>query len=207
MSAVNHTFPLDLLSEGSKQTTLDKRDLDQIIKEIKKKIYSTINKHLGGIEKIITTVFQFHINFEIIVKLEVRSTMSQMARRNLPKALTSYGKVQGMIIKPCEKRTIAVEIPRPDRQIVRLREVLESKEFQESEAHLPIALGIDIENNTIVADLAKMPHLLIASVTEQGKSVGLNAIIASLLYRMTPDELKFVMIDQKNGGIQPLRED
>lgn len=197
MTRMNSNFPLDLLSAGSKHTTLDKRGLDGIIKEIKKKIISTINKRLGGVEKIVTTVYQFHICFEIIVKIEIRPTMCQMALSLLPKALSSYGEVRGMVVKPFEKRTIALEILRPDRQNVRLREVLESKEFQESKAHLPVALGIDSENNAVTADLAKMDYLLIVGEPGQGKSVLLDNIILSLLSRLSPTDLKFVLIDPK----------
>ncbi len=95
------------------------------------------------------------------------------------------------------KGTVGIEVANKDPQTVSMRTVIQSRKFQESKAKLPIALGSTISNEVYVADLAKMPHLLVAGATGQGKSVGLNAIIASLLYSKRPEELKFVMIDPK----------
>ena len=197
MNRLNRSFPLDLLFDGSQAIPSDKRSLDSIVKEIKKKITSTIykRKSLGGVEDIITRVSKYLINVEVIVKNEVRPTMSQLARMFIPEALSLYGYTRAMIIKPYEKRTISVSIRRPDTQTLSLREILESKKFEDSEAELPIALGIDSENNTVVADLAKMPHLLISGEMGQGKRVLLNSIILSLLYKLSPADLKLVLID------------
>lgn len=95
------------------------------------------------------------------------------------------------------KGTIGIEVPNREPQIVSMRSVLESKAYQESTAQLPMALGCTISNEVFVADLCKMPHLLVAGATGQGKSVGLNAIITSLIYRKHPAELKFVLFDPK----------
>jgi S-DNA-T family DNA segregation ATPase FtsK/SpoIIIE len=95
------------------------------------------------------------------------------------------------------RNALGIELPNLKRQTVYLREILESGVYAKSPAALPIALGKDISGESIVADLAKMPHLLIAGTTGSGKSVGINAMILSLLYRLSPDECKFIMIDPK----------
>jgi S-DNA-T family DNA segregation ATPase FtsK/SpoIIIE len=95
------------------------------------------------------------------------------------------------------KSTIGIELPNPDREVVSYRKILESSAYQESKAQLPLALGKDIAGHPVVVDLAKMPHLLVAGTTGSGKSVGLNAMLLSLLYKATPDELKLIMIDPK----------
>lgn len=102
------------------------------------------------------------------------------------------------IVAPIPGRgAVGVEVPNPAPEIVGLREVLESPEFQQARAALPIALGKDLEGRPIVADLAKMPHLLIAGATGSGKSVCVNTIITSLAYRHTPKTLRFLMVDPK----------
>jgi S-DNA-T family DNA segregation ATPase FtsK/SpoIIIE len=95
------------------------------------------------------------------------------------------------------KSTVGIEVPNSAREIIRLREVIESKKFRESESKLTLALGKTIDGSNYVADLARMPHLLIAGATGAGKSVALNAIIISLLHKATPDEIKFILIDPK----------
>lgn len=95
------------------------------------------------------------------------------------------------------KGTVGIEVANKDPQTVSMRTVIQSKKYQETRYKLPVALGCTISNDVYIADLAKMPHLLVAGATGQGKSVGLNALIASLLYCKRPDELKFVMIDPK----------
>lgn len=95
------------------------------------------------------------------------------------------------------KTTIGIELPNAKREMISFREMIESKEYKYSQAELPIILGKDIGGSPIVVDLARMPHLLIAGTTGSGKSVGVNAMILSLLYRLPPDECKFIMIDPK----------
>ncbi|MFR9523139.1 MAG: DNA translocase FtsK 4TM domain-containing protein [Rikenellaceae bacterium] len=101
--------------------------------------------------------------------------------------------------------TIGIELPNRCKQIVSMRSAILSKEFQTMKAQLPIVIGRTIQNDNYVFDLAKMPHLLVAGATGQGKSVGLNAIITSLLYRKHPSELKFVMIDPKMVEFSPYK--
>jgi S-DNA-T family DNA segregation ATPase FtsK/SpoIIIE len=102
------------------------------------------------------------------------------------------------IIAPIPGRgTIGIEVPNQKPEVVSMRSILGSKKFQESNAELPIALGKTISNETYMVDLAKMPHILVAGATGQGKSVGLNAIITSLLYKKHPSQLKFVLVDPK----------
>lgn len=95
------------------------------------------------------------------------------------------------------KGTIGIEVPNHDAQTVSIHSILSSKAFQETEYELPMAMGATISNDVYIADLAAMPHILVAGATGQGKSVGLNTIIASLLYKKHPAELKFVLIDPK----------
>ncbi len=95
------------------------------------------------------------------------------------------------------KTTIGIELPNPKREIISFREMVESDSYKYSQALLPIILGKDIAGNPIIVDLAKMPHLLIAGTTGSGKSVGVNSMILSLLYKLPPDECKFIMIDPK----------
>ncbi len=95
------------------------------------------------------------------------------------------------------KTSIGIELPNPKRQMIFLREMLESKEYKFSQFFLPIILGKDIGGETMIADLAKMPHLLIAGTTGSGKSVGLNVMILSIIFKLRPDECKFIMIDPK----------
>lgn len=110
------------------------------------------------------------------------------------------------IIAPIPGRgTIGMEVPNKEPRVVSIRSILSSKAYIESKAQLPIALGTTISNDVYVADLCKMPHLLVAGATGMGKSVGLNTIIASLLYRKHPSELKFVLIDPKRVEFSPYR--
>ena len=109
----------------------------------------------------------------------------------------SMSAVSARIAVVAGKTSIGIELPNPKRQMIFLREMLESKEYKFSQFYLPIILGKDIGGETIIADLAKMPHLLIAGTTGSGKSVGLNVMILSLLYKLRPDECKFIMIDPK----------
>ena len=95
------------------------------------------------------------------------------------------------------KGTIGIEVPNSKPSIVSMKSILASEKFQHADYELPIGLGKTIANETYVADLAKMPHLLMAGATGQGKSVGLNAILASLLYKKHPSQLKFVLVDPK----------
>lgn len=109
----------------------------------------------------------------------------------------SMSAISARIAVVAGKTTIGIELPNSKREMIFLRELIESREYRFSENFLPIILGKDISGETVIADLAKMPHLLIAGTTGSGKSVGLNVMILSLLFRMRPDECKFIMIDPK----------
>ena len=101
------------------------------------------------------------------------------------------------------KGTIGIEVPNKKKQIVSFKEVIKSDKFKNAKMDLPLALGKTISNEVFVADLAKMPHLLIAGATGQGKSVGINTIIASLLYKKHPSQVKLVLIDPKKVELFP----
>lgn len=109
----------------------------------------------------------------------------------------SMSAVSARIATVAGKTSIGIELPNSKREMIFLREMIESKDYKDSQASLPMILGKDISGEPIVTDLAKMPHLLIAGTTGSGKSVGLNVMILSLLYRLRPDECKFIMIDPK----------
>ena len=187
-----HSFPLDLLSEVRQQTPFD----DDVANNMKRLIINAFTQNSIDISAVSYVVSPTVVRFEFAPSPSVKIKQIRSCEEKLDEALSDYGPVR--LIAPVPgKGTIAVEVPHPDRQIVRLREVLESKEFQESDAHLPVVLGIDSENNAIVADLAKMPHLLISGATGQGKTVLQNNIILSLLYKRSPADLKLVLIDTK----------
>lgn len=188
----NHSFPLNLLSEGSKRTLIS----STIVGRMEQLIINAFSNKDIKISDVSCAVGPTVVRFELIQDSGYKQKQIRSCEDKLNEALSEYGPIR--LIAPFPgKGTIAVEVPRTDRQIVRLREVLESKEFQESQAHLPVALGIDSEKNVFVADLAKMPHLLVSGATGQGKSVLLNNIILSLLYRLSPANLKLVLINPK----------
>ena len=95
------------------------------------------------------------------------------------------------------KNAVGVELPNQEREVVNLKEIFGNKDFDTSNAKLPLVFGKDISGKNVIQDLNKMPHLLIAGTTGSGKSVGLNAMILSILYSLTPDQCKFIMIDPK----------
>ena len=192
MNGINRSFPLDLLSDGSKQTHLE----DSAVDNMKLLIINAFAQNSIDVSAVSYVVSPSVVRFEFTPSQGAKIKNIRSCEDKLNEALSDFGPVR--LIAPVPgKGTIAVEVPRHDRQIVCLREVLESKEFQESETNLPIALGIDSENNTVVADLAKMPHLLISGATGQGKTVLLRNIILSLLYKLSPTDLKLVLIDSK----------
>ena len=100
---------------------------------------------------------------------------------------------------------MGIEVPNQKPSIVSMRSVIASQRFQKAEMELPIAIGKTISNETFVVDLAKMPHMLMAGATGQGKSVGLNAVLTSLLYKKHPAEVKFVLVDPKESRIKYLQ--
>ena len=133
--------------------------------------------------------------YEIIPAEGVRISKIKNLEDDIALSLAALGI---RIIAPIPgKGTIGIEVPNKDKRTVSMRDVIESKKFQECKYELPIAMGCTISNDVFIADLAKMPHILVAGATGMGKSVGLNAIVTSLLYKKHPSELKFVMIDPK----------
>ncbi len=161
----------------------------------KNKIVETLANYKIKIEKIKATIGPTITLYEIIPAPGVRISKIKNLEDDIALNLSALGI---RIIAPIPGRgTIGIEVPNRKPETVSMQTVLASKKFQENDYELPVALGKTISNETFAFDLAKMPHLLVAGATGQGKSVGINAIITSLLYRKHPSQLKFVMIDPK----------
>ena len=161
----------------------------------KNKIVETLANYKIQIDKIKATIGPTVTLYEIVPAPGIRISKIKSLEDDIALSLAALGI---RIIAPIPGRgTIGIEVPNRNPEIVSMKSVIASKKFQETTYDLAIVLGKTISNETYVVDLAKMPHLLVAGATGQGKSVGLNAIIASLLYRMHPSELKFVLIDPK----------
>lgn len=169
-------------------------DIDEQ-EENKRRITETLEHYGIPIKKIDVCVGPTITLFEIIPADGVRISKIKGLEDDIALSLAALGI---RIIAPIPGRgTIGIEVPNKDPQTVSMRSVIGSRKFQETKCELPMALGCTISNEVFVADLAKMPHLLVAGATGQGKSVGLNAIVTSLLYKKHPAELKFVLIDPK----------
>ena len=161
----------------------------------KNKIVETLANYGIEIVNIKATIGPTVTLYEIVPAPGVRISKIRNLEDDIALSLAALGI---RIIAPIPgKGTIGIEVPNSTSEIVSLRGVLTSKRFQDSPFELPVAIGRDISNKVFIADLNKMPHLLIAGATGQGKSVGLNTIITSLLYKKHPSELKFVLIDPK----------
>jgi len=161
----------------------------------KNRIISTLQNYGIEIDSIKATVGPTITLYEIVPKAGVRISKIRNLEYDIMLSLAATGI---RIIAPIPgKGTIGIEVPNSDPQVVSMHSIIASKKFQESKFELPVAFGRTITNEIFMVDLAKMPHLLVAGATGQGKSVGLNAIIASLLYCKHPAELKFVMVDPK----------
>ncbi len=183
--------PLDLLKEYENLLSVSEEELTAN----KNKIEETLKNYGINITKISATIGPTITLYEIIPAPGVRISKIKNLEDDIALSLAALGI---RIIAPIPgKGTVGIEVPNKKPKIVSMRSVIASKKFQEAEMELPIAIGKTISNETYVLDLAKMPHLLIAGATGQGKSVGLNAIITSLLYSKHPTTLKFVMIDPK----------
>jgi S-DNA-T family DNA segregation ATPase FtsK/SpoIIIE len=163
--------------------------------ENKNKIINTLRNYGIEITSIKATVGPTITLYEIVPQAGVRISKIRNLEDDIALSLSALGI---RIIAPMPgKGTIGIEVPNKDPQIVSMQSVVSSKKFQESTADLPVALGKTITNEVFIFDLAKMPHLLVAGATGQGKSVGLNAIITSLLYKKHPSEMKMVLVDPK----------
>lgn len=184
--------PVDLLEKyDSNESTVTQ---DELINN-KNKIVETLGHYKIQIDKIKATIGPTVTLYEIVPAPGVRISKIKNLEDDIALSLSALGI---RIIAPIPgKGTIGIEVPNQNPEIVPMRSLISSKKFQESEYDLAIALGKTISNETYVFDLAKMPHLLVAGATGQGKSVGLNAIVASLLYKKHPSQLKFVLIDPK----------
>ena len=189
----HYRFPtLDLLQDiRMNPNSVDKQEQD----ENKVRIRETLSKYGIEIKEIMVHVGPTVTLFEIVPQDGVRVNKIRNLEDDIALSLAALGI---RIIAPMPgKGTIGIEVPNRDPQVVPMREVLGSKAFQETRAKLPMCLGCTVSNEVFIADLTKMPHLLVAGATGKGKSVGLNAIITSLLYKKGPSELKFVLVDPK----------
>ncbi len=168
---------------------------DEEIYENKSRIEQTLKDFGIPIQRIKATVGPTVTLYEIVQAQGVKISRIQGLENDIAQSLKALGI---RIIAPIPgKGTIGIEVPNRDKQIVSMYSSIRSAKFQESKMELPVVIGRTIQNENYVFDLAKMPHLLVAGATGQGKSVGLNAIITSLLYKKHPAQLKFVMIDPK----------
>jgi S-DNA-T family DNA segregation ATPase FtsK/SpoIIIE len=186
-------FPsLNLLKKyDTEGITINQEELE----ENKNKIVETLNNYKIGIANIKATIGPTVTLYEIIPEAGVRISKIKNLEDDIALSLSALGI---RIIAPIPGRgTIGIEVPNKTATIVSMHSVIASQKFQKSEMELPIALGKTISNETFVVDLAKMPHLLMAGATGQGKSVGLNAVLTSLLYKKHPAEVKFVLVDPK----------
>ena len=187
-----HKPPVTLLEDYVSDSEVS----DEEIFENKTKIEETL-KYFGiPIQRIKATVGPTVTLYEIVQAQGVKIAKIQGLQNDIAQSLKAESGIR--IIAPIPgKGTIGIEVPNRNKQIVSMYSAVRSLRFQESKAELPVVIGRTIQNENYVFDLAKMPHLLVAGATGQGKSVGLNAIITSLLYRKHPAQLKFVMIDPK----------
>ena len=186
-------FPtLDMLNDyGGQKSEINNEELEAN----KNKIVETLANYGIAIDKIKATIGPTVTLYEIVPAAGIRISKIKNLEDDIALSLAALGI---RIIAPIPgKGTIGIEVPNSKPETVSMRSVLASEKFQNSKFALPCAVGKTISNETYVFDLAKMPHILMAGATGQGKSVGLNAIIASLLYSKHPSELKFVMVDPK----------
>jgi S-DNA-T family DNA segregation ATPase FtsK/SpoIIIE len=165
------------------------------LEENKNKIVDTLKNYKIEIAQIKATVGPTVTLYEIVPEAGIRISKIKSLEDDIALSLSALGI---RIIAPIPgKGTIGIEVPNANPSMVSMRSAIASPKFQQAEMELPIALGKTISNETLVVDLAKMPHLLMAGATGQGKSVGLNAVLTSLLYKKHPAEVKFVLVDPK----------
>lgn len=184
--------PIDLLKEYvSKGPKVDKAELEAN----KNKIVETLSNYKIEISKIMATVGPTVTLYEIVPAPGVRISKIKNLEDDIALSLAALGI---RIIAPIPgKGTIGIEVPNSNPDMVSMRSLIASKKFQESDYELPVVMGKTITNETYTFDLAKLPHLLVAGATGQGKSVGLNAILVSILYKKHPAQVKFVLVDPK----------
>lgn len=198
----SYKYPtLDLLENyGSNKINVNSDELAAN----KNKIVETLNHYNIEIDKIKATIGPTVTLYEIIPAPGVRISKIKNLEDDIALSLAALGI---RIIAPMPgKGTIGIEVPNQSPEMVAMRSVLATEKFQNSNMDLPIALGKTISNEVFVADLAKMPHLLVAGATGQGKSVGINAILVSLLYKKHPSEMKLVLVDPKKVELTLFRK-
>lgn len=189
----SYKFPtLDLLEDRSQEViSVDRQELERN----KDQIIKTLSSFGIDIQHITATVGPTVTLYEIVPAEGVRISKIRNLEDDIALSLSALGI---RIIAPIPgKGTIGIEVPNANKQIVSMRALLSSEKFVNSKMTLPIALGKKIDNENYIVDLTTMPHLLMAGATGQGKSVGINAILVSLLYKKHPSQLKFVMVDPK----------
>ncbi|MCQ0112032.1 DNA translocase FtsK [Zhouia amylolytica] len=190
----HYKFPtLELLKDygGNTGITINQEELE----ENKNTIVRTLKDYKIEISQIKATIGPTVTLYEIVPSAGVRISKIKNLEDDIALSLAALGI---RIIAPIPgKGTIGIEVPNKNPSIVSMRSVIASSRYQKAEMELPIAFGKNVSNETFVVDLAKMPHLLMAGATGQGKSVGLNAILTSLLYKKHPAEIKFVLVDPK----------
>lgn len=190
-----YQFPKPEFLNEYENKEIDYQQINQELIENKNNIVRTLDNFKIKIKKITATIGPTVTLYEIIPDDGVRISRIKNLEDDIALSLAALGI---RIIAPIPgKGTIGIEVPNKNAQIVSMKEIINSEKFQNNKYDLPIGLGKTISNEPFVVDLAKMPHLLMAGATGQGKSVGLNAIITSLLYKKHPSELKFVLIDPK----------
>ncbi|HMP29413.1 MAG TPA: DNA translocase FtsK [Saprospiraceae bacterium] len=195
----NYKYPtLDLLQDYSEgNVEVDREELE----ENKNQIVNTLLNYKIEIVKIRATIGPTVTLYEIVPAPGVKISKIKNLEDDIALSLSALGI---RIIAPIPgKGTIGIEVPNKNKQTVSLKEVLSSEKFQNTTMALPIALGKTISNEVFVADLAKMPHLLIAGATGQGKSVGINTVLMSLLYKKHPSQVKLVLVDPKKVELFP----
>ncbi|GAB7256352.1 DNA translocase FtsK [Polaribacter sp. OB-PA-B3] len=192
LELANFKFPtFNLLKQYNETISIDPEELEAN----KDRIVETLKNYKIGIAEIKATVGPTITLYEIVPEAGIRISKIKNLEDDIALSLSALGI---RIIAPIPgKGTIGIEVPNKKSTIVSMHSVISSKKFQESPMELPIALGKTISNETFVVDLAKMPHLLMAGATGQGKSVGLNAVLTSLLYKKHPAEVKFILVDPK----------
>jgi S-DNA-T family DNA segregation ATPase FtsK/SpoIIIE len=187
-----YKFPsLELLRGFNENISIDQEELEVN----KNKIVETLNNYKIGISKIKATVGPTVTLYEIVPDAGVRISKIKNLEDDIALSLAALGI---RIIAPIPgKGTIGIEVPNKNATMVSMKSMIASSKYQKAQMELPIAFGKTISNESFVVDLAKMPHLLMAGATGQGKSVGLNVVLASLLYKKHPAEVKFVLVDPK----------
>lgn len=192
----SYQFPtIDLLENHASKSQLSRDELKAELEANKNRIVETLGHYNIAIDKIKATVGPTVTLFEIIPQAGVRISKIKNLEDDIALSLSALGI---RIIAPIPgKGTIGIEVPNQNPEVVSMRSVIASEKFQNCDYDLPIALGRTISNEVFIADLAKMPHMLMAGATGQGKSVGLNAVLVSLLYKKHPSQVKFVLVDPK----------